>query len=109
MFDARLPLLLRLISLFHVLLPIVWVLLLVRWGYDRRALRLQVVALCIVVAVTYAFTGPDLNINWVYLPYKLRLSWLPEDAWLVAYVVLVPLLVYWPLHWLYSRVLPQAA
>ncbi|HZQ61693.1 MAG TPA: hypothetical protein VFC24_10115 [Casimicrobiaceae bacterium] len=108
MFDANLPLLLRVISLFHVLLPVIWILLLLRWGYDRRALRLQTFALWIVVWLTYAFTAPDLNINWVYLPYKLRLSWLPEDAWLLAYVVLVPLLVYWPLDRLYSRAFAPA-
>ena len=108
MFDGSLPLLLRVISLFHVLLPIVWILLLVRWGYDRRALTVQTVVLWALVGVTYAFTGPDLNINWVYLPYKLRLAWLPQDAWLVAYVVLVPLVIYWPLHRLFSRALPRA-
>lgn len=108
MFDASLPLLLRVISLFHVVLPVVWILLLVRWGYDRRALVLQTLLLWAVVAVTYAFTGPDLNINWVYLPYRLRLSWLPENAWLAAYVVVVPLLVYWPLHRVLLRTLPRA-
>lgn len=108
MFDPSLPLLLRVISLFHVVLPIVWIMLLPRWGYDRRALRMQTIALWIIVPVTYAFTGPDLNINWVYLPYKLRLRWLPEDTWLITYMVLVPLVVYWPLHRLYIRWLPPA-
>lgn len=108
MFDGSLPILLRVISLFHVVLPVIWILLLLRWGYDRRALRFQTTALWVIVLVTYVFTGPELNINWVYLPYKLRLAWLSQGAWLIAYMALVPLAVYWPLHVFYTRCAPRA-
>lgn len=108
MFDGSLPLPLRLISLFHVVLPVIWILLLRRWGYDRRAIKLQTVALSVILLLTYGLTGPELNINWVYLPYKLHLAWLPQHAWLLAYMVIVPALVYWPTHVFYSRCAPRA-
>ena len=37
MFDEDRPLLLRGVSLFHVALPIIWIGMLLRWGYDPRA------------------------------------------------------------------------
>jgi hypothetical protein len=108
MFDPAQPLMLRIMSLFHVVLPVVWVRLLLQWGYDRRAYVLQTLALWIIVPLTFALSAPAENINWVYLPYRLHLAWLPESAWLAAYMALAPLVIYWPLHRLYSRTMQDA-
>ena len=109
MFDESLPLYLRGLSLFHVALPVIWIALLRRWGYDPRALIAQTLLLWIVLLASYALTQPDDNINWVFAPYKAGWEWMPAPAWLVAYMVLVPVLVHWPLHKLYSSRLARPA
>lgn len=105
--DPGLPLLLRALSLFHVALPVIWIGMLLRWGYDRRALWLQTMLFWGVVLGTYALTDIGQNINWVFLPARLGLSWLPESAWLLAYLLLVPILIYLPLHCALARLLPR--
>lgn len=103
MFDPAKTLLLRGVSLFHVVLPIVWIFLLRRWGYDRRALVRQTLLLWSVLLATYALTDPAENINWVFVPQELGWAWLPGWAWLVAYLVIVPTAIHAPLHALLLR------
>lgn len=66
MFDRKYSLFLRLLSLFHVALPptIIWMLW--RFGYDPRALPLQLLLTWVVFAFCYAFTEREKNINWVF-------------------------------------------
>jgi hypothetical protein len=104
MFDESLPLLLRGASLFHVALPIIWITMLLRWGYDPRAFRAQTLLLWAILIATYAVTDPDENINWVFMPD--RMGWrMPELAWMILYMMAVPVVVHWPLHKLYSHYL----
>lgn len=105
MFDETLPLLLRGFSLFHVALPIIWITLLRRWGYDPHAFKAQTLVLWVTLIATYWFTRPDENINWVFAPSRMGWQWMPELAWLAAYMALVPALVHWPLHALYRRLI----
>ena len=103
MFDDALPVPLRALSLFHVALPIIWIALLRQWGYDPRALRAQTLLLWGTLLATYWLTQPEKNINWVFTPFKMDWQWMPELAWLAAYMAVVPALVHWPLHALYKR------
>lgn len=103
MFDEDRPLLLRGVSLFHVALPIIWIGMLLRWGYDPRAFKAQTLLLWATLVATYWVTDPDKNINWVFAPQKMGWHWMPETLWLIAYMVVVPVAIYWPLHTLYSR------
>ncbi|HTV58599.1 MAG TPA: hypothetical protein VMJ93_06980 [Verrucomicrobiae bacterium] len=65
MFDSQYPLWLRLISLFHLVLPLVLLWALDRTGYDRRAFRFQaLVALAAILASRTA--KASLNINFAY-------------------------------------------
>jgi hypothetical protein len=105
--DPGLPVLLRALSLFHVALPVIWLTLLFRWGYDRRAFRWQTLLFWGVVAATYLATDARDNINWVFLPARLGLAWLGESAWLLVYMGLVPALIYWPLHRLLARTMAR--
>jgi hypothetical protein len=107
MFDESLPLHLRALSLFHIALPITWITLLKRWGYDPRAFKAQTLLLWVALLASYGLTRPDENINWVFMPYKSGWQWIPELAWLIAYMLLVPALVHWPLHKLYSSQLAK--
>jgi len=102
-----LPLLLRGVSLFHVALPIIWIAMLLRWGYDRHAFWAQTLLLWVTLIVTFALTDPEENINWVFMPEET--GWpMPELAWLVVYMITVPFVIHWPLHKLYSRYLSIA-
>lgn len=97
MFDPEQSPLLRGLSLFHVPLPIIWLYLLWKWGYDPRALRLQTLALVPIILATYAWTDPEKNINWVFTPQHQEWDWISNAMWVALYLIAVPLLVYWPL------------
>jgi hypothetical protein len=58
MFDARLPLFIRGLSLFHGWLPLLLVWLLSRLGYDKRALSVWTGLATGLVLVCYFFTPP---------------------------------------------------
>jgi hypothetical protein len=107
MFDEKLPLPLRAVSLFHVGLPIIWVWLLLRWRYDRRAFAAQTLLLWALLIASYALTDLDKNINWVFLPREKGWTSIPALAWLIAYMVVVPTAIHWPLHKLYAHYLPD--
>jgi len=66
MFDPKYSRFLRSLSLFHLALPPTLIWMLWRFGYDPRALPLQLVLTWVVFAVCYAFTDREKNINWVF-------------------------------------------
>src|SRR6185369_3262144 len=68
MFDAKISLPIRALSLFHVFLPPLLVWLLYRFGYDTRAFVAQTVLAWIVLPASYFLTKPSENVNWVYGP-----------------------------------------
>lgn len=106
MFDPTLSLGLRALSLFHVPLPFILIWLFSKWGYDRRALKSQTAFLIPIVILPYVLSDPDENINWVHSPHVLGWDWMPGPVWIALYLVLVPTLVYWPLHQLFKRIAP---
>ena len=105
MFDEDLPLYLRLLSLFHLVLPplIVWMLL--RQGYNARALPAQTVLLWIVVPLTWLVSAPADNINYVYGPTEPQTA-IPPLAYLALYMAVVPVVVFLPMHLLLKRLFP---
>lgn len=104
MWDASIPLLIRLVSLFHVAAPPVLILGLRRLGYDRRALPIQTLTAWIILPVCYFFTPPDQNLNWVFRPFGAEQTWLPPGAYLAACMIAYPLLLHGPSHLLLARV-----
>jgi hypothetical protein len=101
MFDARKSRFMRGLSLLlHVGMPAALVWMLIRLGYDSRALAVQTVLAWVVLPVTYALTDPARNINWVFglgHPPRRRLS---PRLYLLALMIGFPLLVYVPTHFL---------
>lgn len=97
MFDNRLPLFLRSLSLFHVMMPIVWIWYFLQWGYDRRAFKYVLVLFWVITMVTYTITHPQDNINWVFLP-TIRQWNIAPSSWLLCYMIGLPLLLFWPMH-----------
>lgn len=98
MFDQDKPGLLRALSLFHLALPPIWIWLLLRWGYDGRALVRQIGLFTAVILATYALSEPQDNINWVWTPVVEGWEWMAQPLWVAFYLVSVPLLIYWPAH-----------
>ena len=99
MFDDR-PVWLRALSLFHVPLPVLLVWLVHRLGYDPRALPAQTALAWLVLPVTYLLTKPELNVNWVHGPRAKPQRWMPPRVYLALLMVLIPLCVYVPTHFL---------
>lgn len=77
MWDASYPLWLRLLSAFHMWLPVVLLIAVLRVGYDRRALRLQCLLAAVVLIVSRVLTGPDENQNFVYRDPLFDRAWGP--------------------------------
>lgn len=100
MFDPVLPLPARAVSLYHVGLPIFMLWVLHRSGYDRRGPWLQTVIGAVTVAAGWLLTEPHRNINWVHAPFGIEQSWVPEPLYVAGLLVLYPVLLYVPGHWL---------
>jgi hypothetical protein len=97
MFDSSSPLHVRAMSLFHVWMPVVMLWMIRRVGYERQAVYLQTAICWLVLAVTYAFTDPSRNINWVFRLGGYNLP-IPPLAYMAGLMLAMPLLVYHPTH-----------
>ena len=97
MFEAERPLYLRGLSLFHVILPVIMILLLRSLGYDRRALLAQTLLTWIVLPVTYVVTDPADNVNLVF-GFREPQGAIPPLLYLALEMILVPVVVLWPTH-----------
>ncbi len=106
MWDARFPVGVRLLSLFHVFLPGLLVWSLTRVGYDRRALPLQT-AIAAALLVVSRFFAPALNLNYAYRDPLFHRSWGPAPVHLVVILAGMIALLYWPTHLALARFLPS--
>lgn len=97
MFDASVPLFIRLLSLFHVVMPPLLLWAVWRLGYDPRGWKYQTLTTWIVVPINY-FWRPDRDVNWARGPFLREQHVLPGLVYLAAYLIVVPLVVYWPTH-----------
>ena len=100
MFDPHIALCVRLLSLFHVITPPLLLWAIWRLGYDPRGWKFQTLTTWIVVPLNY-FWRPLLDVNWARGLFFREQHIVPGLVYLAAYLVFVPLLVYWPTHrWL---------
>lgn len=106
MFDPGVPLMIRLLSLFHVVTPPLLLWALRRLGYDRRGWIFQTLTAWIVVPINYLWR-PQLDINWARGLFFRQQHVVHGWMYLLAYLLIVPLVVYLPTHlflsWLTSR------
>jgi hypothetical protein len=98
MFDQRLPLWIRGVSLFHLALPPTLIWFLYRFGYDARALWFQLALTAIVLTLTFALTRPQDNINWVFGPRDKPQHTLPPLAYFALALLVQAALVIFPMH-----------
>ena len=103
MFDPRISLSIRALSLFHLALPALQLWTLGKLGYAHRAWKYQAVLGWTLLMVTYAVSDPQENINWVFGVADISQKWLPPLLYLVALMVIYPVVVCYPTHRLLKK------
>ena len=108
MFDPKVPLFIRALSCFHIILPVLLLWLLHRLGYDQRAFLWQTMVAVVVLPLSCMGSNPQENVNWVYgfgqNPQKI----LPAPLFVILLMLLFPLVVYLPTHLVFTRIFPAA-
>ena len=99
MWDSYHPLYIRLLSLFHVVVPglLIWVLVVFR--YDRRAFLLQCCTAAVVLPISYLF-GPKRDINWSWGPFAHPQETIPSGLYLLLCIIGYSLIIYLPTHFI---------
>jgi hypothetical protein len=109
MFDPRLPLFTRGLSLFHGWLPLLLVWLLFRLGYDKRAFFAWTVLAAGLVLICYFFTPPagahmgdpniPINLNYIYgFNDRQPQTWVNPAIYIVLWFGVLWLGVFLPTH-----------
>ena len=105
MWDARFPLWVRLLSLFHVVLPVLLLVALRRVGYDHGALRLQS-WIAVALLVASRFLGPTQNLNYAFVDPIFHRAFGPAPVHLALIFAALTGIIYWPTHLLLARAFP---
>lgn len=100
MWNRKYPLYLRLLSLFHVVLPIILILMMVRFGYQALALYYQTMLAWVILFLTYKLTPPSANINWAFGPGSNPQTKIPSKYYILLVMLLYPLVLFLPTHFL---------
>ena len=108
MWDTRVPLWARLLSSFHIGLPLALLWALRKTGYDRRALALQA-AIAAALFVASRFLPAGYNMNYAYQDPLFHRSWGPAPVHLTVIFVFTVAFIYWPTHLFLSWIFPAAA
>lgn len=107
MWETKYPLWVRLLSLFHLCLPVVLLWALRQVGYDRRALAAQSV-LGLVLLIAARALGPEVNVNYAWRDPFFHRAWGPAPVHVLVIFAGLVAVVYAPAHLLFSRVYPAA-
>lgn len=100
-FDPTVPLPVRLLGLYHLVVPVLLLWAVRRLGYDPTALKYQIVTTCIVVPINY-FWRPEYNVNFARgIGHEQHL--MPGWIYLLGYLVVAAVAVYWPTSWALAR------
>jgi hypothetical protein len=106
MWDAHFPLWVRLLSLFHLVLPALLLWAVRRAGYDRRGWLVQSAFSVLLLGVSRLF-GPALNLNYAYQDPFFHRAWGPAPVHLAVIFWGMIALVYWPTHLALAKILPN--
>lgn len=107
MWDARFPLWVRLLSFFHIALPMVQFWALRRTGYDARGWKLQSGIMFAVMAVCLLLR-PEKNLNYIYSEPLFNRTWGPAPVHILAVGAFIILVFYLPTHALLSKLFRPA-
>jgi hypothetical protein len=108
LFDGTMPLWIRLLSLFHIVMPFILLWCLSRLGYDRRGFGLQA-AIALPVVIASRFVTPDKNLNFAQTAPFFHHQLGPAPVHLAITYLAVLVAVYFPTHLLCARVYPPPA
>lgn len=108
MSDSKIPLFIRGLSCFHIVLPLLLLWTLYRLGYDQRAFVWQTLVALVVLPLSYLVSNPQENVNWVYGFGKNPQRILPAPLFVILLMLLFPLVVYLPTHLLFARIFRAA-
>ena len=101
MFDPAIPLLVRLLGLYHLAVPPLLLWAVDRMGCDSSAWKWATLETWIVAPINFLWRA-QYNVNWARgLGHEQHV--LPSWLYLIGYLVLAPLLVYWPTQRLLQR------
>jgi len=100
MFDSVYSTKLRLLSLFHMFMPLIWISYLHTYGYDKSAIYYAIPFFWLVLLLMYYFTDPYKNINWIFGP-SLKNSKISQQKWLLIMFIGFPVFIFLPAHYLF--------
>jgi len=106
LFDSNFPSWVRLLSLFHVLMPFLLLWALHRTGYDRRGWITQCLIVVPIVVLSRFASTPPTNINFVYTDPFFHRAWGPASLHIAAVIVFLIFVAYLPTHLLLERLFP---
>ncbi len=98
MFNPDYPLAAKLLSFYHLGLPLVAGFAVRRLGYQPRALLWQSALTWAVLPATWALTDTWRNINWVHGPFGSEQDLLAPGIYLLVLALAWPVAVYLPVH-----------
>jgi hypothetical protein len=101
MWDARYPVWVRLLSTFHIGLPLALLWAMRKVGYDRRALALQA-AIAAALFIFARFLPSSINLNYAFRDPLFHRAWGPAPLHLAVMFVGAVGLLYCPTHLLLS-------
>jgi hypothetical protein len=108
MFDPKIPLFMRGLSCFHIILPLLLLWMLHRLGYDQRAFLWQTIVALVVLPLSYVASNASENVNWVYGFGQNPQRTLPAPLFVILLMLLFPLVIYLPTHLLFARIFRAA-
>lgn len=98
MFDVKIPLPIRALSLFHVFLAPLLLWMAYKLGYDERAFIAQTALAWLVLLLSYLLAKPSENVNWVRGLRGDPQRRLPGPVFLLLVMLAYPLVLYTPMH-----------
>ncbi|HKV06161.1 MAG TPA: hypothetical protein VJO53_13780 [Candidatus Acidoferrales bacterium] len=105
LFDASYPLWIRLLTLFHIAMPVLLLWALQRIGYDRRGWALQC-AIALPAFVAARFTSPAVNINYAFTDPFVHRAWGPAPVHVMISWLFMAVVIYFPTHAALKRFFP---
>jgi hypothetical protein len=79
-----------------------------RLGYDQRAFLWQTIVALVVLPLSYLVSNVRENVNWVYGFGENPQRILPAPLFVILLMLLFPLAVYLPTHFLFARIFRAA-
>lgn len=105
LFDAHYALWVRLLTLFHLVMPALLLWAVQRAGYDRRGWTLQS-GIAAAAFIAARFTPAALNINFAFRNPFFHRQLGPAPVHVAVSVLFMMFVVYWPTHWALKILFP---